>query len=129
MARTCFRRARDTLRAGLAQYDGAAGGSGGTGGGGAAGVPGNETEAPNYARTGTCREVSLADFSDFHATTVLGFWGSDAARIPEDQAMHACTFRHWDDHITFASKAKRFPTGRGPRAITCTQDCSFCAVK
>ncbi len=45
------------------------------------------------------------------------------------QALRACTFRHWDDHITFAAKAKRFPTGRGPRAIACTQDCSFCAVK
>ena len=48
---------------------------------------------------------------------------------PADQKLHACTFTHWDDQITFASKIHRFPSGRGPRGIACTQDCSFCAVK
>jgi hypothetical protein len=111
--RTCFRRARDTLREGLTAYSAKDLG---------------QSDATDGSGPGTCSTQSLTSLSPHQQDLLPNFWGR-AYRITDDQDVKTCTFGRWGEAITYASKAGRFPTGNGPRALQCTNDCRFCAIK
>jgi hypothetical protein len=119
-ARTCFRRARDTLREGLTSFAATGLGSSSSGS--------DASEDGTAAGPGTCATQPLASLSPHQRDLLPSFWGR-AYRVPDDQGVQTCTFGRWGEAITYAAKAGRFPTGNGPRALQCTNDCRFCAIK